>query len=226
MTGVAVRGDAGAALCHSRRHRCPSPSVVWVSLSLKQRVRYVRFRLRVARLAFAREALGVPRPCQECGSTDATAMAATVRLSGLAFVFRVRPGVSAPGAVSVCKGCFWAKVVYDAHRYGYDVHTHHSPSQPCLRTASRASTVGRSRFSCSTLTHTIRTRSTGSAKPGTVYRDPAPSLSTAREPAPSTTSAFASCSTSPSPRLRRSRSFCGTAASSRPRTCPSGRHRT
>ncbi len=73
----------------------------------------------------------MPGPCDECGSTDATAMAAAEFLSGRAYIFRVTKDVPAAGAVPLCKGCFWGQAVYEAHRYGYDVHTHHRPAEPC-----------------------------------------------------------------------------------------------
>jgi GNAT superfamily N-acetyltransferase len=73
----------------------------------------------------------VPGPCDACGTTDATAVVAAAYRRGLAYVFRVTAELPVPGAFPLCKGCFWSKAVYEAHRYGYDVHTHHPLVQPC-----------------------------------------------------------------------------------------------
>ncbi len=31
----------------------------------------------------------------------------------------------------MCQQCFWSTAVYETHRQGYDVHTHHPLVQPC-----------------------------------------------------------------------------------------------
>lgn len=70
-------------------------------------------------------------PCDGCGALSSTQMVAATYRRGIAYVFRVAPGLPVPGAFPLCEKCFWGTAVYEAHRQGFDVHTHHPLIWPC-----------------------------------------------------------------------------------------------
>lgn len=75
----------------------------------------------------------VTGPCDKCATTTGTVLVAAAFNRGAAYVFRVGPGLPVPGAIPMCQQCFWGTAVYEAHRQGFDVHTHHPLTQPCPR---------------------------------------------------------------------------------------------
>lgn len=69
--------------------------------------------------------------CEGCGTTSATRLVAGAYRRGVAHIFRVAHGFPVAGAFPLCETCFWETAVYEAHRQGFDVHTHHPLIRPC-----------------------------------------------------------------------------------------------